>query len=149
MKNMQDESVRKHLGREESESKTIGPRDQEIWEVSMRSREQRVFSFKLIELIWLFFGAVEGMIGLRILLKLVAADPNNAFATFIYSVSDVFLRPFRGLTATPSAGGYVLELPAFVALLVYALLAWGIVRLVWILLYRPPDTRPPAQPRPA
>ena len=115
----------------------------------MRSREQRVFSFKLIELIWLFFGAVEGLIGLRILLKLVAADPNNPFATFIYSVSDVFLWPFRGLTATPSAGGYVLELPAFVALLVYALLAWGIVRLVWILLYRPPDTRPPVQPRPA
>ncbi len=112
------------------------------------NREQRIFSFKLIELIWLFFGGVEGLIGLRILLKLVAANPGNPFAAFIYGLSDVFLWPFRGLTATPSAGGFVLELPAFVALLVYALLAWGVVRLVWILLYRPPDTRPPTQPRP-
>jgi hypothetical protein len=37
-----------------------------------------------------------------------------------------------------------------VALLVYALIAWAIVKLVWILLYRPPDTRPPPrQERPA
>jgi YggT family protein len=114
----------------------------------MMNREQRVFSFKLIELIWLFFGAVEGLIGLRILLKLVAANPDNPFATFIYTLSDVFLWPFGGLTATPSAGAYVLELPAFIALFVYALLAWGIVRLVWILLYRPPGTRPPTEPRP-
>ena len=111
------------------------------------NRQQRIFSFKLIELIWLFFGAVEGLIGIRILLKLVAANPDNPFAAFIYALSDVFLWPFRGLTATPSAGGFVLELSAFVALLVYALLAWGVVRLVWILLYRPPDTRPPTQPR--
>jgi uncharacterized protein YggT (Ycf19 family) len=116
-------------------------------EVDMFNREQRVFTFKLTELIWLFFGAIEGLIGIRILLKLVAANPENAFADFIYTLSDVFLLPFRGLTATPSAGGFVLELPAFVALLVYALLAWGIVRLVWILLYRPPDTRPSPEAR--
>ncbi|HSB91439.1 MAG TPA: YggT family protein [Anaerolineales bacterium] len=115
----------------------------------MMNREQRVFSFKLIELIWLFFGSIDGLIGLRILLKLVAANPDNPFAAFVYGLTEVFLWPFRGLTATPSAGGYVLELPAFVALLVYALLAWGIARLVWILLYRPPDTRPPTQPRTA
>lgn len=110
----------------------------------MIEREQRIFTFKLTELIWLFFGGIEGLIGLRILLKLVAANPDNPFAAFVYAISDVFLWPFRGLTVTPSAGNVVLELPAFVALLVYALLAWGIVRLVTILLYRPPDTRPPS-----
>jgi hypothetical protein len=116
----------------------------------MIDREQRVFTFKLTELIWLFFGGIEGLISMRILLKLVAANPDNPFAAFIYAISDVFLWPFRGLTVTPSAGNVVLELPAFVALLVYALIAWAIVKLVWILLYRPPDTRPPPrQERPA
>ncbi len=111
----------------------------------MVNREQRVFTFKLTELIWLFFGAIEGFISLRILLRLLAANPQNSFAGFVYAVSDVFLWPFRGLTVTPSSGNIVLELPAFVALLVYALLAWGIVRFVHILLYRPPDV-PPGEP---
>ena len=111
----------------------------------MIDREQRVFTFKLTELIWLFFGGIEALISVRILLKLLGANPGNAFAEFIYAISDVFLWPFQGLTTTPSAGNIVLELPAFVALLVYALLAWGSVKLTWILLYRPPDTRPPPQ----
>ncbi len=112
----------------------------------MADRERRLFTFKLTQLIWLFFGVVEGAISLRILLKLMAANPANTFASFVYAFSDVFLWPFRGLTATPSAGNIVLELSAFVALLVYALLAWGIVRLVWIVLYRPPAS-PPTGPQ--
>jgi hypothetical protein len=113
----------------------------------MANRERRIFAFKLTQLIWLFFGAVEGFISLRILLKLMAANPENTFATFVFNFTDIFLWQFRNLTATPSAGTIVLELSAFVALLVYGLLAWGIVRLVWIVLYQPPDTRPPGPQR--
>jgi hypothetical protein len=42
------------------------------------------------------------------------------------------MTPFFGLTATPSANGSVLELSSLIAMLVYALLAWGIVRVLWI-----------------
>jgi hypothetical protein len=31
----------------------------------------------------------------------------------------------------------VLELSSIIALLVYALLAWGIERIIWVVLYRP------------
>jgi uncharacterized protein YggT (Ycf19 family) len=115
----------------------------------MVNRERRVFTFKITQLVWLLFGALEGCISIRVLLKLLGANPDNPFAAFMYALTDVFLWPFRNLTATPSAGGFVLELSAFVALLFYALLAWGIVRLLWIVLYQPPDTRPPGSQRTA
>lgn len=98
---------------------------------------QQVFSFKLTQLVWLVFGVVEGLIGLRILLKLLAANPENPFARLVYNMTDVVLWPFRGLTVEPSAGAIVLELSSIIALVVYALLAWAIVKALWILLYQP------------
>jgi hypothetical protein len=41
------------------------------------------------------------------------------------------------MTATPAAGGMVLELSSFFAMLIYALIAWVVERIVWLLLYRP------------
>ena len=100
-------------------------------------REQRVFSFKATQLVWLFFGILEGLIALRILLKLIAANPDSPFAAMLYRFTDLFLFPFAGLTATPSAGGMVLELSSFIALIFYALIAWAVERLVWVIFYRP------------
>jgi hypothetical protein len=83
-------------------------------------------------MIWLFFGILEGLIGLRVFLKLIAANPENPFARFIYAVTDLFLWPFFGLTVTPAAEGIVLEIPSLIAMLVYALIGWLIVRAVWL-----------------
>jgi hypothetical protein len=100
-------------------------------------RERRIFTFKATQLVWLFFGILEAFIGLRIMLKLIGANAASPIATFIYGFTDLFLKPFAGLTSTPSAGGMVLEISSFIAMLVYALLAWGIERLVWVIFYRP------------
>lgn len=112
-----------------------------ISEVRMSGRdpgqEQRLFSFKATQWIWLGLGIVETLIGLRVILKLIAANPESPFAAFIYSVSNIFLLPFAGLVGTPAAGGVVLELSSIIAMLVYALLAWGLERIVWVVLYRP------------
>jgi len=112
-----------------------------ISEVRMSERdpgqEQRLFSFKATQWIWLGLGIVETLIGLRVILKLIAANPESPFAAFIYSVSNIFLLPFAGLVGTPAAGGVVLELSSIIAMLVYALLAWGLERIVWVVLYRP------------
>jgi hypothetical protein len=52
-------------------------------------------------------------------------------------ITDPFLLPFQGLTATPSAAGMVLEIPTLIAMLVYLLMAWVVVRLIWVLFDRP------------
>ena len=100
-------------------------------------REQRIFSFKATQLIWLFLGILEAMIALRIGLKLIAANPASPIVALIYGFTNLFLFPFAGMTATPSAGGMVLELSSFFAMAVYALIAWAVERTVWVLFYRP------------
>lgn len=102
--------------------------------------EQRVATFKLTQLVWLLFGLLEALIALRILLKLIGANAANPFASLVYSLSGLFLWPFFGLTGTPAANGMVLEIPSVIAMVVYALAAWAIARVVWLLLYRPRET---------
>ena len=100
-------------------------------------REQRIFTFKATQLVWLFFGILEVLIGLRVFLKLIAANPESPIAQFIYGFTNLFLFPFQGLTVTPSAGGMILEISSLIAMVVYALIAWAIERLIWVIFYRP------------
>jgi hypothetical protein len=99
--------------------------------------ERRQGLYQVSSIIWLVFGVIAGLIGLRFVLRLIAANPSSPFAAFIYRVTDLFLWPFSGLIATPASGGMVLELPSLIAIVVYLLLAWLLVRLVWILFDRP------------
>lgn len=98
---------------------------------------QRQVLLKLSQFLWLGFGILEGLIGLRIVLKLIAANPRAPFAQLVYQVTQPFLAPFVGLTPTPAANGVVLEVYAIVALFVYALLSVLIERLIWIVFSRP------------
>jgi hypothetical protein len=109
--------------------------------VTDTAAERRNMTYTITQLIWLFFGIVMSLIGLRIILMLMAANPANTFASFVYSVTDLFLWPFFGLTTTPSAGGMVLDVPAIIAIFVYALLAWAVTKIIKILMLRPSASR--------
>lgn len=104
-------------------------------------RERRIFTFKATQLVWLLFGVLEALIALRIGLKLIGANPDNPVAALVYSFTSLFLAPFAGLTATPSAGGVVLEVSSVIAMLVYALIAWALERVIWVVFYRPRGDR--------
>lgn len=97
---------------------------------------QRSFTYQVTGLMWLLFGALEGLLGLRLILKLLASNPSNPFAQLIYGLSDLFVWPFIGLTVTPSAAGIVVEIHTIIAMVVYAILAWLVISLVRVLLYR-------------
>jgi hypothetical protein len=101
---------------------------------------QRVFTWKLTQLVWLLFGLLEALIGIRVVLRLIAANPRNYFALFVYRLSDLFVWPFVGLTRTPVANGAVLEVSSIIAMFVYALVAWALVQLIWIVFDRPGAT---------
>jgi hypothetical protein len=100
-------------------------------------REQRIFTFKVTQLIWLFLGILEALIALRIGLKLIGANPESPIVALIYGLTYLFLFPFEGMVATPSAGSIVLELSSLFAMMIYALIAWAVERIVWVLFYRP------------
>ena len=88
-------------------------------------------------LIGFFFTVVEGLIGLRVVLKLIDANSNNAFASFIYKLTAIFVAPFNSLVGNPAMGGNVLEITSLVALIVYAVIAAVLIRLVWLVFYHP------------
>jgi hypothetical protein len=100
-------------------------------------RERRILTFKATQFVWLFFGILEALIALRIGLKLIGANQASPIAAFIYGVTSLFLFPFTGLTGTPAAGGMVLEISSVIAMVVYALIAWGLERAIWVIFYRP------------
>jgi len=95
--------------------------------------ERRMVAHRVSQLVYWIFGLVEGLILIRFVLKLLGANPNAGFAEFIYGITYPLVLPFVGLFGTPQAQGSVLELHSLVALVVYALVAWLIARLAWIL----------------
>jgi hypothetical protein len=115
--------------------------DERITEVTSSQREpereQRIFTFKATQLVWLVFGILEAMIALRIGLKLIGANAASPIAGFIYGFTSLFLFPFTGLTGTPAVGSMVLEISSVIAMIVYALIAWALERIIWVIFYRP------------
>jgi hypothetical protein len=88
-------------------------------------------------LIGFLFVALEGLIGLRVLLRLMDANSKNGFAGSVYNFTTPFLAPIAGLTGNLTIGGNVLEITSLAAIIVYALIAWVTIRLVWLLFYQP------------
>jgi uncharacterized protein YggT (Ycf19 family) len=89
------------------------------------------------EVIYLVFGIIDALLLIRLVLKLLAANPLAGFSKFIYGLTDVFMAPFRNLLPTVGGGsGSVLEMSTVIAIIVYALIGWGLVRLVAIVLSR-------------
>lgn len=100
-------------------------------------RNQRIFTFKATQLVWLLFGILEALFLLRIGLKLIGANVESPIVALIYSFTGIFLLPFTGLINSPSAGNMVLELSTLFAILIYGLAAWALERIIWLIFYRP------------
>jgi len=96
---------------------------------------RRQTAYKLVQAIYLLFGFIDALIVIRVVLRLLAANPSAPFARWIYGMTDWLGAPFAGLFSTVGGGGGgggVLELNALVALTVYALLAWSLAKIAWL-----------------
>jgi hypothetical protein len=87
---------------------------------------------KLSSAVWMIVAIVEILIGMRVLLRAIAANPANPFTAFIYGVTGGLLAPFFGITGSPAAGGAVLEVPSILAMIVYFLIGWLVVSAIWL-----------------
>jgi uncharacterized protein YggT (Ycf19 family) len=91
---------------------------------------------RVTEAIYLVFGVIDGLLLIRLVLKLLGANPHAGFASFTYGVTDFLLAPFHGLLPTYVSGQSVFELSLIIAILIYSLLALALARLVAITLSR-------------
>ena len=114
-----------------SQSRPLRPRT-DLPEVGAFGASQESLK-RITGLIELGTVVVNSLIALRFLLKLMAANPNNAFAQLIYFLTAPFLAVFVGLTSTPSFDGIVIEFYDLIAILVYFALGWALIKVLWIL----------------
>jgi hypothetical protein len=69
------------------------------------------------------------VIALRVSLNLLAANPDAGFTSSMYNVTQPFVTPVQGVVPNAQSTGSVLDVLSLLVLLVYALLAFGIVRM--------------------
>lgn len=84
--------------------------------------------------IWYFFGIIGVLLAFRFILKLLGANPESGFVDFIYSISGILTAPFDNIFGVTTAKGGVVESvfepSILVAIAVYGLIAWGVVKLL-------------------
>src|SRR3989344_2062742 len=85
--------------------------------------------FRLYQVIWYILGVIEVLLASRILLKLIGANLKSGFTSFIYSISAPLASPFRGVLGVTTSLESVIEWSTIIAMAVYAVVAFGIVKL--------------------
>jgi hypothetical protein len=103
--------------------------------------EQSRYNFRAAAVVGLIVGVVDVLIAGRFLLKLLGASSQSGFVGFIYGVTAPLVGPFHGIFSNSGAANNVFEPAALVAILVFALVGWGIVVLIRIAT-APKGTRP-------
>lgn len=92
--------------------------------------------WRAVQLVYLLFGVIDGLLVIRLVLKLLGANPHAGFANWIYSLTDYFMGPFKNLLPSIGTDQSILELSLVVAILFYALVGWALARFVAIIFYR-------------
>ncbi len=130
------------MGGAQSESRYAAYRDAEGNRIE---RRQQVYRDKnqqranlrnlLTTIIYTLLGIVEVILALRLFFRLLGANTDNSFITFLYGLSHFFVAPFNGIFNDQALGKQgVFEWSTVTAMIIYALLAWGIVALINIIL---------------
>jgi uncharacterized protein YggT (Ycf19 family) len=88
------------------------------------------------EVVYLVFGIIDGLLLIRLLLKLLGANALAGFASFVYGLTDFFMAPFRNLLPAVGSETSVLETSVVIAIIVYALIGWVVARLIAIMFFR-------------
>ncbi|HKV59204.1 MAG TPA: hypothetical protein VJO32_13020 [Ktedonobacteraceae bacterium] len=89
---------------------------------------------RITSIIYFILGVLEVILLLRLLLRLLGANEASGFVVFIYNLSHIFVAPFNGIFNDQALGRSVFETSTLIAMIVYALLAWGVASLVRLIL---------------
>lgn len=85
--------------------------------------------FILVRLLNVIGGIIGIFLGLRIILRFFYANPATPIVSWIYSVSDGLVYPFRGIFGDFNLGGIV-DSSAFIALIAYAIILSILIAIV-------------------
>lgn len=81
------------------------------------------------QIVWYILGIVEVLLAFRFVLKLLGANPDAGFSSFIYGVTYIFATPFLNVFKVARVEGSILEWTTLLAMLVYWIVAIGIIKI--------------------
>jgi hypothetical protein len=95
--------------------------------------EEGRYNFRAVAVVVGFIvGVIDIIIAARFLGKLLGASSQSAFVTFIYNVSSPLVGPFKGIFDNGGSSANSFETASLVAIVVYAVIGWGLVVLIRI-----------------
>jgi YggT family protein len=81
-------------------------------------------------LLYFVLDVICGLLIIRFILRLAGANPGTGFVNFIYALTNPLVAPFRGIFPGISTGPGVVDWAALMAIIVYVLVIWLLLRLV-------------------
>lgn len=81
------------------------------------------------QIVWYILGIIQALLAFRFIFKLLGANPNAGFSSFIYDVTYFFVSPFLNVFQTASVEGSTIEWATLLAMLVYWIVAMGIIEI--------------------
>ncbi len=88
--------------------------------------------YRATQVIWYVLGIIEALLAIRFILRLVGANAGAGFTDFIYTASHPLVAPFENVVRNIRVSGSVFDWNTLIAMAVYWLLAWAVVRLFFI-----------------
>ncbi|HJZ46690.1 MAG TPA: hypothetical protein VKE41_05975 [Roseiflexaceae bacterium] len=92
------------------------------------------------QIIYFLFGVIEVLLAMRFILLALGASQASGFVRLVYGLSRPFVLPFQGIFGEPALDGAVLEWASLVGIVVYALVAYGLARLIELIYAPAPRT---------
>lgn len=82
------------------------------------------------QIAWYLVGLIEVLLAFRFVLKFLGANAEAGFTSFVYAVTLPFAAPFTAVFRVSKTQGSVFEWTTLLAMFVYFIVAWGIVKLL-------------------
>jgi hypothetical protein len=81
------------------------------------------------QIVWYLLSLLEVVLAFRFVLKLTGANPEAGFTSFMYALTWPFAAPFLAVFPRTTVQGSIFEWTTLLAIAVYWIIAWAIVRL--------------------
>jgi len=95
--------------------------------------EKKKTIFRTYQIIWYVIGVIEVLLVFRVLLKILGANVSSPFVSLVYVITDPLALPFSGIFGiTYALNGAYFEWSTLVGMIVYVLIAYGLVQLIQI-----------------
>lgn len=82
--------------------------------------------------VYVLLGLLQALLALRFLFLLFGANAGSLFVNFVYALSEPFVAPFNGIFGVVDVAGStaIFDGSTLIAMLVYAIIAWALIRLI-------------------